>query len=109
PLHNIDNFTVHHNQLLAIVTNNFNEKFQQIITNQGGSANSQKALGSLTADGMIGKLANNDPFKQALLNADEAQVAKLASELTPETNGGATQAATTSQNLVSNVTGSRTS
>lgn len=105
----VDSFTVDNNQVVAVVTGKGKEEVEQIITNQGGSANSQKALGSLTADGMIGKLASNDPFKQALLNADEAQVAKLASELTPETNGGATQAATTSQNLVSNVTGSRTS
>ncbi|WP_122688893.1 autotransporter domain-containing protein, partial [Pseudomonas viridiflava] len=46
---------------------------------------------------------------QALLNADEAQVARLASQLTPEINGGATRAATTSQSLISGVTGSRTS
>ena len=51
----------------------------------------------------------NDPLLLALLNTDEADLTRIAEQLTPETNGGATQAATTSQNLVSNVTGSRTS
>ncbi|MCU1721340.1 autotransporter outer membrane beta-barrel domain-containing protein, partial [Pseudomonas sp. 5P_5.1_Bac1] len=51
----------------------------------------------------------NDPLLQALLNTDEAQLTQLAEQLSPEVNGGATQAATTSQSLVSNVTGSRTS
>ncbi|MDD0972676.1 autotransporter outer membrane beta-barrel domain-containing protein [Pseudomonas fontis] len=105
----IDSYTVDGNKVVATVTGKGQDEIDQIIGQHGGSANSQKALGSLAGDYVLGKLADHDPLKQAFMNAGEADLAKLASELTPETNGGATQAATTSQTLVSNVTGSRTS
>ena len=105
----VDSYTVENNKLVATVTGKGTDEVNQILVGQGASANSQKALGSLGRDNILRKLNANDPLLQAFANADEAQLAKLAEQLTPEVNGGATQAATTSQNLVSNVTGSRTS
>ena len=106
---NVDSYTVSGTQVVAVVTAKGKEQVAQIVTDNGGSTNSQKTLVNLVDDSIIGKMNDSDPFKQALLNADEAQVAKLASQLTPEINGGATRAATTSQSLISGVTGSRTS
>lgn len=109
---NVDSYTLENNTLVATVTGKGESEINDIITGNGGSANSQKAIGSLLNDGVIGRISQqnpNDPLLQTLLNANEADLTRVAEQLTPETNGGATQAATTSQNLVSNVTGSRTS
>lgn len=109
---NIDSYKLEDNTLVATVTAKGQEQVEEIIVGNGGSANGQKAIGSLVNDGVINRIREqnpNDPFLQTLLNTSEADLARIAEQLTPETNGGATQAATTSQNLVSNVTGSRTS
>ncbi|MEG5264490.1 autotransporter outer membrane beta-barrel domain-containing protein [Pseudomonas sp. JDS28PS106] len=105
----VDSYTVTGNQVVAVVTGKAREEVTQIVTDHGGSANNGKTLTHFVDDSIIGKLSDSDPFKKALLNADEAQVASLASQMTPDINGGATRAATTSQNLISGVTGSRTS
>ena len=108
----VDSYTLEDNTLVATVTGKGKSEIDDIITGNGGSANTQKALGSLLNDGVIGRISQqnpNDPLLQALLNSDDAELTRVAEQLTPETNGGATQAATTSQNLVSSVTGSRTS
>lgn len=109
---NIDSYTLEDNTLVATVTAKGQEQVEEIVVGNGGSANGQKAIGSLVNDGVINRIREqnpNDPFLQTLLNTSEADLARIAEQLTPETNGSATQAATTSQNLVSNVTGSRTS
>lgn len=105
----VDSYSVENNKLVATVTGKGAEEVDEILIGQGASANSQKALGSLGRDNVLSKLNANDPLLRAFANANEADLAKLAEQLTPEVNGGATQAATTSQTLVSNVTGSRTS
>lgn len=105
----VDSYSVEDNKLVATVTGKGAEEVDEILIGQGASANSQKALGSLGRDNVLSKLNANDPLLRAFANANEADLAKLAEQLTPEVNGGATQAATTSQTLVSNVTGSRTS
>ena len=108
----VDSYSVENNTLVATVTGKGQEEVSEIIGNHGGSANSQKAIGSLVNDGVLNRIREqnpNDPLLQALLNTNEADLTRIAEQLTPETNGGATRAATTSQNLVSNVTGSRTS
>lgn len=108
----IDSYKLEDNTLVATVTAKGQEQVEEIVVGNGGSANGQKAIGSLVNDGVINRIREqnpNDPFLQTLLNTSEADLARIAEQLAPETNGGATQAATTSQNLVSNVTGSRTS
>ncbi|OLS63548.1 Outer membrane protein B precursor [Pseudomonas putida] len=109
---NIDSYKLEDNTLVATVTAKGQEEAEEVVVGNGGSANGQKAIGRLINDGVINRIREqnpNDPFLQALLNTSEADLARIAEQLAPETNGGATQAATTSQNLVSSVTGSRTS
>ncbi|HCN44519.1 MAG TPA: autotransporter domain-containing protein [Pseudomonas sp.] len=109
---NVDSYKLQDNTLVATVTNKTKLEVQQIVNGNGGSTNGQKAVGSLVSDGVINRMRlqnPNDPLLQAMLQTDDAQLARLSEQLAPETNGGATQAATTSQSLVSNVTGSRTS
>lgn len=109
---NIDSYKVENNTLFATVTGRGKGEVDDIIIGNGGSANSRKAIGSLVNDGVIGRISAqnpNDPFLQALLNTNEADLTRIAEQLAPESNGGATRAATTSQNLVSNATGNRTS
>lgn len=108
----IDTYGIEDNKLVATVTGKGADEVKDMLVGQGASANSQQALGSLSRDNLLNKISArnaNDPLLHAFLNADETELAKLAEQLTPEVNGGATQAATTSQTLVSNVTGSRTS
>lgn len=109
---NVDSYKLQDNTLVATVTNKTKLEVQQIVNGNGGSTNGQKAVGSLVSDGVINRMRlqnPNDPLLQAMLQTDDAQLTRLSEQLAPETNGGATQAATTSQSLVSNVTGSRTS
>ncbi|MDU9389160.1 autotransporter outer membrane beta-barrel domain-containing protein [Pseudomonas sp. zfem002] len=109
---NIDSYKVENNTLFATVTGRGKGEVDDIISGNGGSANSRKAISSLVNDGVIGRISAqnpNDPLLQTLLNSNEADLTRIAEQLAPETNGGATQAATTSQNLVSTATGNRTS
>lgn len=81
------------------------EEFRETIATGGGSQNAQAAGIAFS------KIASKLPTR--LLNAfygiTETQAAQLVEQTTPEANGGATQAATSGQTLVSNVTGNRTS
>lgn len=81
------------------------EEFRETIATGGGSQNAQAASAAFSA------IASRLPSH--VLNAfdgiNEAQAARLVEQTTPEANGGAVQAATSGQTLVSNVTGSRTS
>ncbi|WP_122670791.1 autotransporter domain-containing protein [Pseudomonas viridiflava] len=105
----IDSYTVDGKNVVAVVTGKGREEVAQVVADNGGSVNEQATLVTLTGDSIVSRLNDSDSFKQLLLNADGGQVAKLASELAPEVSGGARSAATTSQSLISNVTGSRTS
>ena len=106
---NVDLFEVENNEVRAQVTIKSDDQLGDLINSQGGSHNSQQALTSFSRDGLMGRLNANDPLYQALANADAQQVAAIAAQMTPEINGGASQAATTSQSLISNTTSARTS
>lgn len=105
---NVDTFTVQDNQIFAKVTGKGEAEVNEIIVNHGGDRNTQQALSSFSRDAIMSKLKGDDAVFQAFANASEAQLAELAKQLTPDVDGGATQAATTSQALISNVTGNRT-
>jgi hypothetical protein len=49
----------------------------------------------------MGNMSSDDQVFQAFANASEAELAKLAEQLAPQVNGGATQAAMGTQSLVS--------
>ncbi|MDU0538063.1 autotransporter domain-containing protein [Pseudomonas aeruginosa] len=109
---NVDTFTIEGNRILAKVSTKAEEEVGAEIGNVGGTPNAQRA-GAAFSQVVTGLAENNpnDPVFQAYVNASQDPVAlkALAEQLTPEVNGGATQAATSGQSLVSNVTGNRTS
>ena len=103
----VDTFAVEGNRLVSKVSTNSPEQVAAVVASNGGSENAQQAASSFAP--LMAELEENDPVFQAFANASESELAELAEELTPEVNGGATQAATTGQSLVSNVTSNRTS
>lgn len=109
---NVDTVSSGNNQILAKVSTKSQDEVGEVIGQIGGSANAQRA-GAAFSQVVTGLAQNNpdDPVFQAYVNAsqDPAALKKLAEQLAPEVNGGATQAATSGQTLVSNVTGNRTS
>ena len=107
---NVDSYTTDGNQIVAKVTTKSSDEVGEIIDHQGGDANQGAALQNLVKAGVLGKITDpNDRVLRAFSGADEQQLAKLAKQLTPEVNGGATRAATTGQTLISNVAANRTS
>lgn len=109
---NVDTVSSGDNQILAKVSTKGQDEVGEVIGQIGGSANAQRA-GAAFSQVVTGLAQSNpnDPVFQAYVNAsqDPAALKKLAEQLAPEVNGGATQAATSGQTLVSNVTGNRTS
>jgi outer membrane autotransporter protein len=109
---NVDTVSSGDNQIQAKVSTKGQDEVGEVIGQIGGSANAQRA-GAAFSQVVTGLAQSNpnDPVFQAYVNAsqDPAALKKLAEQLAPEVNGGATQAATSGQTLVSNVTGNRTS
>lgn len=80
------------------------EEFKETIATGGGSQNAQAASVAFS------QIASRLPKRlQAAFGGNATEAARLVEQTTPEANGGATQAATSGQTLVSNVTGNRTS
>ncbi|HFK1874674.1 TPA: autotransporter domain-containing protein [Pseudomonas aeruginosa] len=109
---NVDTVSSGDNQILATISTKSQDEVGEVIGQVGGSANAQRAGAAFSQ--VITGLAQskpNDPVFQAYVNASQDPVAlkRLTEQLAPEVNGGATQAATSGQTLVSNVTGNRTS
>lgn len=73
----------------------------------GASGNSQSALVRLAHDGILSRLDDHDLILTTFAKADEQQLADLSSQLTPQIDGAATQAATTGQTLISNAASQR--
>ncbi|MDV6759719.1 autotransporter outer membrane beta-barrel domain-containing protein, partial [Pseudomonas aeruginosa] len=109
---NVDTVSSGDNQIVAKISTKSQGEVGDVIGQIGGSANAQRA-GAAFSQVVTGLAQSNpnDPVFQAYVNAsqDPAALKKLAEQLTPEVNGGATQAAASGQTLVSNVTGNRTS
>lgn len=108
---NVDSYSVDGTQIVANVTAKQGAQVGEVINQLGGSPNAQRA--SAAFSGVIGRLATsnpNDQVFQAYVGASEdpAALRRLSEQLSPEVNRGATQAATTGQNLISNVTSART-
>lgn len=109
---NVDSYNVDGKQVIATVTAKKGEEVGQVVEQVGGSRNAQRA-GSAFSNVITGLAANNpnDPVFQAYVGASEdpAALRSLTEQLAPDVNRGATQAATTGQSLISNVTSGRTS
>jgi outer membrane autotransporter protein len=76
------------------------------ILKHGATSNAVNALIPFT-DSVLGQLRADDAVFQAFTNANGAELAKLAEQLAPVVNGGTTQAATTSQSMISNAVSGR--
>lgn len=105
---NITN-TIADNAITTQVSVKDAQEIASTIGKHGASANNTQALVNLAGDGILAKMPAGDAVFAAFANADEKQLAALAKQLTPESNGAAAQAATSGQTLVSNVTAGRTS
>lgn len=77
-----------------------------ILTAAGASANAVAAAKPFT-DSVLPNLDENDPLYQQFVNADNAELAKLAEQLVPEVNGGAHSAALSASDLASNSASAR--
>lgn len=106
---NVLSSTLDDNKVYVTVSTKPTEDLEQIVAHQGSSGNAQQALGNLVGTGLLARLGNQDPLFLAAANADEAQLAKLAEQLAPDVSDGARQAALTSQRLIGNAIGSRSS
>ncbi|MBM3109265.1 autotransporter domain-containing protein [Pseudomonas arcuscaelestis] len=109
---NVDTYTVEGNQVIATVTGKSSSQVGEVIKDIGGSGNAQRAASAFSSVAtQLATLNPQDQVFQAYVNAsqDAQALRTLAEQLTPEVNGGATQAATTGQTLISNVTSARTS
>jgi outer membrane autotransporter protein len=81
-------------------------------SNTAGGQSQNGATGALLAmkNSVLGQLDTSDPVYQALANAStREEVARIAQQLTPEVNGGASRAAVTGQNIVNNAISNRVS
>lgn len=109
---NVDAYVVEGNQVVATVTGKSSSQVGEVIESIGGSGNAQRAASAFSSVAShLASLNPQDPVFQAYVNAsqDPEALRALAEQLSPQVNGGATQAATTGQTLISNVTSGRTS
>ncbi|WP_429532489.1 autotransporter domain-containing protein [Pseudomonas silensiensis] len=103
----VSGFTVDGETVKATVTTKTaSETITQVLIPAGASVNAQNAMRPFV-DTVMGKLEANDIVFKNFANADAAQLAKLAEQLSPVVNGGATQAAMGGQSLISNALTSR--
>jgi outer membrane autotransporter protein len=101
--------TLENNKVYVEVNTKAEPVIEQMVQQNGGSRNAQSALTGLTRSGLLAQLSKDDPLFQAASHADEAQLAKLAEQLSPNVSDGARQAAIASQRMISNVTLNRAS
>lgn len=109
---NVDTYVVEGNQVVATVTGKSSSQVGEVIKDIGGTGNAQRAASAFSSVAtQLATLNPQDKVFQAYVDAsrDAQALRTLAEQLTPEVNGGATQAATTGQSLISNVTSGRTS
>lgn len=108
---NVDTYTAEGNQVVAKVTSKTATEVGEVVDTVGGSNNAQHATSAFSR--VATQLASGNPQDkvfQAYVNASQNPQAlrKLTEQLGSQVNAGATQAATSGQTLVSNVTSGRT-
>lgn len=105
---NIDTTSIDDTQIRATVTAKGADEAGEIAESGGASRNAQAAFGSFYSN-VLNRLDSTDPVLQAFAAADESTVAILAEQLAPQVDHATTQAAISTQNLISGAVGSRTS
>ena len=108
----INAIQIDENSMAVTVAAKSNAAIQDVISEGGGNANAQRAGAEfVNAASALAGTNPNDPVLKALIDAgnDAQSVARVAKQLTPEVNAGATKAALGTQNLVSTAVGTRMS
>ncbi|HEK0906791.1 TPA: autotransporter domain-containing protein [Pseudomonas putida] len=105
----VQSSAVEDNKIYAQVTTKPVDEITEIVKEGGGNGNAQGAIGNAINNDLLAQLPKGDPLLAYAATADQAQVARLAHQLTPEVNGGARQAATGSQRMIGNAISSRAS
>lgn len=106
----VDSYSVDGNTIVSNVTAKGSDEVANDIANNGASGNAQTAITRFSP--LMSNLGTNnpsDPVFQAFANADEAQLAELAEQLTPDVSGASAKATVAGQNLISNAVLGRTS
>lgn len=108
PLLTVDSSRLTDTEVLATVSTVSGEQAGEIIDQAGSSSNASNAFEPFYAD-VMGQLDDNDGVFQRFANADEAQLAALSEQLSPQVDGALQSAARATQNLVNGAVTSRTS
>jgi len=108
PLLTVNSSRITNTEVLATVTSVSDQQAGEIIDQAGSSSNASRAFQPFYAN-VMPQLDSNDPVFQAFANADEAQLAALSEQLTPQVDGAAQAAAKAVQNLIGGAVSSRTS
>lgn len=108
PLLTVDSSRITSTEVLATVSSVSGQQAGEIIGQAGSSPNARRAFQPFYAN-VMPQLDSSDPVFQAFTNADEAQLAALSEQLTPQVDGAVQAAANAVQNLVSGAVSSRTS
>ena len=95
-------------EVLATVSSVSGQQAAEIIDQAGSSPNARRAFQPFYAS-VMAQLEGNDPVFQAYANADQAQLAALSEQLTPQVDGAVQAAANAAQKMVSGAVDSRTS
>ncbi|MBM5459101.1 autotransporter domain-containing protein [Pseudomonas sp. P66] len=103
---NIIDFKVNGDSVTAIVAGKSGSSVADDLAKMGASRNASNAIRPF-ADSVLGQLDANDAVFKAFANADDAELARLAEQLSPNVNGGSTQAALGGQTLVSSALNGR--
>ena len=108
PLLTVNSSRITNTEVLATVTSVSDQQAGEIIDQAGSSSNASRAFQPFYAN-VMPQLDSSDPVFQAFANADEAQLAALSEQLTPQVDGAVQAAANAVQNLVGGAVSSRTS
>ncbi|MEQ9725661.1 autotransporter outer membrane beta-barrel domain-containing protein [Pseudomonas sp. WHRI 8822A] len=108
PLLTVDSSRITSTEVLATVSSVSGQQAGEIIGQAGSSPNARRAFQPFYAN-VMPQLDSSDPVFQAFANADEAELAALSEQLTPQVDGAVQAAANAVQNLVSGAVSSRTS
>ncbi|MGE8097490.1 autotransporter outer membrane beta-barrel domain-containing protein [Pseudomonas fluorescens] len=105
----VKSYGVEGNDVKALVSTKSEDVVKQNVVNAGGSSSGAAAVGQVS-NAVMSQLSDQDPVFSAFANASsDAQLAKLSEKLGPDVSGGAIQASTNGQTLISNAINTRSS
>ncbi|KAB0548162.1 autotransporter domain-containing protein [Pseudomonas argentinensis] len=108
PLLTVNSSRITGTEVLATVSSVSDQQASEVLGQAGSSPNARRAFQPFYAN-VMPQLDSSDPVFQAFANAEEAQLAALSEQLTPQVDGAVQAAANAVQSMVSGAVGSRTS